>query len=170
MKRKQKNVTVIQQKMALTFSLRRREVVECQPMVSEVQERWPALFSSEERSKKGALGEKMGDLLDNEQSNGGQQGVEPRCVEVSGAKVCGAEGGVWKWVEPRLQKMGCSCSTSSDEWSDSDSDSSLSDFPTYVRRSKVTVEHRQHTSAGTQHACLDAELKGDSRSRCDEEP
>ncbi|XP_029682525.1 uncharacterized protein [Takifugu rubripes] len=65
--------------------------------------------------------------------------------------------------------MGCSCSTSSDEWSDSDSDSSLSDFPTYVRRSKVTVEHRQDTTAGTQHACLDAELKGDSRGRCDEE-
>ncbi|TWW62884.1 hypothetical protein D4764_04G0015310 [Takifugu flavidus] len=149
MKRKQKNVTVIQQKMALTFSLRRREVVECQPMVSEVQERWPALFSSEERSKKRALGEKMGDLLDNEQSNGGQQGL---------------------WSRGRLQKMGCSCSTSSDEWSDSDSDSSLSDFPTYIRRSKVTVEHRQHTTAGTQHACLDAELKGDSRSRCDEEP
>ncbi|XP_029682689.1 WW domain-binding protein 11-like isoform X1 [Takifugu rubripes] len=70
----------------------------------------------------------------------------------------------------RLQKMGCSCSTSSDEWSDSDSDSSLSDFPTYVRRSTKTVELRQHTSAGTQHACLDSELKGDSRSRCDEEP
>ncbi|XP_036949219.1 uncharacterized protein LOC119016947 [Acanthopagrus latus] len=96
MKKKQKNMTVIQQKMALTFSLRRREVVECQPMVSEVQERWPALFSSEEisdefhritskdllgtfnasldkfvpgllklyQSKKGALGEKMEDLLD----------------------------------------------------------------------------------------------------------
>ena len=48
MKKKQRNMTVIQQKMALTFSLRRREVVEGQPMVSEVQERWPALFSSEE--------------------------------------------------------------------------------------------------------------------------
>ncbi|XP_026001875.1 sterile alpha motif domain-containing protein 3-like [Maylandia zebra] len=96
MKKKQKNLKVIQQKMALTFSLRRREVVECQPMVSEVQERWPGLFSSEEiseefhritskdllgtfnaslnkfvpgllklyRSKKGALGEDMEDLLD----------------------------------------------------------------------------------------------------------
>ncbi|XP_061604242.1 uncharacterized protein LOC133465436 [Phyllopteryx taeniolatus] len=48
---KQKNMTVIQQKMALTFSLRRRKVVECQPMVSEVQERWPALFSCEEISE-----------------------------------------------------------------------------------------------------------------------
>lgn len=48
MKKKKKNMTVVQQKMALTFSLRRREVVQCQPMVSEVQERWPALFSSEE--------------------------------------------------------------------------------------------------------------------------
>ncbi|TWW71186.1 hypothetical protein D4764_17G0006690 [Takifugu flavidus] len=96
MQKKQKNMTVIRQKMALTFSLRRREVVECQPLVSKVQERWPALFSSEEiakefhritskdllgtfnaslgklvpgllklyRSKKGALGEKMEDLLD----------------------------------------------------------------------------------------------------------
>lgn len=48
MKKKNRNMTLIQQKMELTFSLRRREVVECQPMVSEVQERWPALFSSEE--------------------------------------------------------------------------------------------------------------------------
>lgn len=48
MKKKKRNMTLIQQKMELTFSLRRREVVECQPMVSEVQERWPALFSSEE--------------------------------------------------------------------------------------------------------------------------
>lgn len=47
MKRK-RNMTLIQQKMELMFSLRWREVVECQPMVSEVQERWPALFSSEE--------------------------------------------------------------------------------------------------------------------------
>lgn len=42
---KKKNTTLIKQKMELTFSLRRREVVECQPMVSE---RWPALFSPEE--------------------------------------------------------------------------------------------------------------------------
>lgn len=48
MKKKQKNMTVIKQKMALTFSLRRREVVEGQPMVSEVRERWPALFSADE--------------------------------------------------------------------------------------------------------------------------
>jgi len=48
MKKKKKNMTLIQQKMQLTFSLRRREVVECQPMISEVQERWPALFSCEE--------------------------------------------------------------------------------------------------------------------------
>lgn len=48
MMKKKKNMTLIKQKMELTFSLRRREVVECQPVVSEVQERWPALFSSEE--------------------------------------------------------------------------------------------------------------------------
>ncbi|TWW62520.1 hypothetical protein D4764_04G0011670 [Takifugu flavidus] len=158
MKKKQKNVTVIQQKMALTFSLRRREVVECQPMVSEVQGGWPALFSSEEQ--------------------GGWGCVEPRVggAEVGGAKVVvepwevsGAEGGVWKWVEPRLQKMGCSCSTSSDEWSDSDSDSSLPELPPFVRRSTKTVELRQHTSAGTQQACLDEEVKGDGRGTCDQQ-
>lgn len=47
-KKKLNDMTVIQQKMALTFSLRWREIVEGQPMVSEVQERWPALFSSDE--------------------------------------------------------------------------------------------------------------------------
>ncbi|TWW62529.1 hypothetical protein D4764_04G0011760 [Takifugu flavidus] len=72
---------------------------------------------------------------------------------------------LWVLIPPNLcssgwlQKMGCSCSTSSDEWSDSDSDSSLSELPPFVRRSTKTVELRQHTSAGTQHACLDEEVK-----------
>ncbi len=48
MKKKKKNMTLIRQKMELTFSLQWKEVVEGQPMVSEVQERWPALFSFEE--------------------------------------------------------------------------------------------------------------------------
>ncbi|KAK9531033.1 hypothetical protein VZT92_010485 [Zoarces viviparus] len=96
MKKKKKNITLIRHKMELTFSLRRREVVEGQPMVSEVQERWPALFSIEEiseefrritsrdllgtlsasldkyvphllrfyRTRKGAFGQKMEDLLE----------------------------------------------------------------------------------------------------------
>ncbi|XP_034530864.1 uncharacterized protein LOC117826789 isoform X2 [Notolabrus celidotus] len=51
MKKKKKNTTLIQNKMELTFSLRRIEVVEGQPMVSEVQERWPALFTLEEISQ-----------------------------------------------------------------------------------------------------------------------
>ncbi|XP_008293416.1 uncharacterized protein LOC103367225, partial [Stegastes partitus] len=38
----------IREKMDLTFSLRRREVVEEQPMVMEIQERWPALFFKEQ--------------------------------------------------------------------------------------------------------------------------
>ncbi|TWW61278.1 hypothetical protein D4764_05G0013680, partial [Takifugu flavidus] len=78
--------------------------------------------------------------------------------------------------------MGCCCSKT-EEWRDSDSDSdsdsesisgidsdisSLSDILHYSGRSTKTVEHRQHTTAGTQHAWLDAELKGDSR--CKEEP
>lgn len=48
MKKKKRDKTVIQHKMELTFSLRRKEIVEGQPMVSEVQERWPALFSCEQ--------------------------------------------------------------------------------------------------------------------------
>ncbi|XP_028296860.1 uncharacterized protein LOC114458644 [Gouania willdenowi] len=80
MKKKQKNMTVIQQKMALTFSLRRKEVVECQPMISEGFHRItskdllgtfnasldkfvPGLLKLY-RSKKGALGQKMEDLLE----------------------------------------------------------------------------------------------------------
>ncbi|XP_037620066.1 uncharacterized protein LOC119484944 isoform X3 [Sebastes umbrosus] len=34
----------MKQQMEVTFSLRRKEIVELVPMVSEVQERWPALF------------------------------------------------------------------------------------------------------------------------------
>ncbi|KAJ8402488.1 hypothetical protein AAFF_G00365710 [Aldrovandia affinis] len=36
--------------MDLTFSLRRKEIVDVQPMVSEIQERWLALFSEEQTS------------------------------------------------------------------------------------------------------------------------
>lgn len=43
-KKKNKNIALIRQRMKLTFSLRRREIVDLQPMVSEVLERWPALF------------------------------------------------------------------------------------------------------------------------------
>ncbi|GAA6231158.1 uncharacterized protein LOC116063517 [Lates japonicus] len=34
--------------MDLTFSLRRKEIVEMEPMVSEIQGRWPALFLEEQ--------------------------------------------------------------------------------------------------------------------------
>ena len=46
--KKNKNVALIRQKMALTFFLRRQEIVDLQPMVSEVLERWPALFREAE--------------------------------------------------------------------------------------------------------------------------
>ena len=49
-KKEDTNVALIKQQMELTFSLRRREIVEIQPMVSEVQERWPALFSQSQVS------------------------------------------------------------------------------------------------------------------------
>uniref|UniRef100_A0A9J7XJP3 Uncharacterized protein n=1 Tax=Cyprinus carpio carpio TaxID=630221 RepID=A0A9J7XJP3_CYPCA len=44
MKKKTKNEVLINQKMSLTFSLRGKEIVEVVPMVSEVLERWPAVF------------------------------------------------------------------------------------------------------------------------------
>lgn len=50
-RKKNKNVAFIRQKMELTFSLRRREIVDLQPMVSEVLERWPALFCEAEVSR-----------------------------------------------------------------------------------------------------------------------
>ncbi|MEQ2200386.1 hypothetical protein XENOCAPTIV_028505 [Xenoophorus captivus] len=34
--------------MELTFSLRQKEIVEMEPMVAEVMERWPALFTEAE--------------------------------------------------------------------------------------------------------------------------
>ncbi|CAB1425738.1 unnamed protein product [Pleuronectes platessa] len=48
LKKKNKNVSLINQLMELTFSLRRKEIVEMEPMVSEFQERWPALFCEAE--------------------------------------------------------------------------------------------------------------------------
>lgn len=44
MKKKTTNKVFINQKKSLTFSLWRKEIVEVVPMVSEVLERWPALF------------------------------------------------------------------------------------------------------------------------------
>ncbi|KAK5599376.1 hypothetical protein CRENBAI_021926 [Crenichthys baileyi] len=43
--KRSKNVQLIRQKMELTFSLRRKEIVEMEPMVAEVMEWWPALFT-----------------------------------------------------------------------------------------------------------------------------
>ncbi|XP_072554773.1 sterile alpha motif domain-containing protein 3-like [Paramormyrops kingsleyae] len=43
LKKRTKDAILISQKMSLTFSLRRKEIVEGVPMVSEVLERWPAL-------------------------------------------------------------------------------------------------------------------------------
>ncbi|CAL8258811.1 unnamed protein product, partial [Arctogadus glacialis] len=48
MKKRSKDMTFIRRKMDLTFSLRRKEIVDQQPMVSVIQERWPALFSEEQ--------------------------------------------------------------------------------------------------------------------------
>ncbi|XP_033934346.1 uncharacterized protein, partial [Pseudochaenichthys georgianus] len=48
MKKRSKDVDLIRSKMDLTFSLRRKEVVEVQAMVMEIQERWPALFLQEQ--------------------------------------------------------------------------------------------------------------------------
>ncbi|XP_039885622.1 uncharacterized protein LOC120732237 [Simochromis diagramma] len=50
MKKRNKNMALITQKMDITFSLRRKEVVEMQPLVKEMQLRWPALFLKEQVS------------------------------------------------------------------------------------------------------------------------
>lgn len=47
-KKRRGDPTVIREKMQHTFSLRRKEIVKKAPMVSEVQERWPALFCEDE--------------------------------------------------------------------------------------------------------------------------
>lgn len=43
-KKKAKDMEHIWKKMDLTFSFRRKEIVEVQPVVSEIQDRWPAMF------------------------------------------------------------------------------------------------------------------------------
>ena len=48
MKKKNKDMEFIRQKMDVTFSLRRMQIVEMEPMVSEVLERWPGLFLEEQ--------------------------------------------------------------------------------------------------------------------------
>ncbi|KAK7895675.1 hypothetical protein WMY93_021000 [Mugilogobius chulae] len=50
LKKRGKDMALIRQKMELTFSLRRKEIVEMQPLVKEVQQRWPALFSEQQVS------------------------------------------------------------------------------------------------------------------------
>ncbi|KAL1270834.1 hypothetical protein QQF64_029850, partial [Cirrhinus molitorella] len=47
-KKARRDMAAISEKMELTFSLRRKEMVQEQPMIVEVQERWPALFFKEQ--------------------------------------------------------------------------------------------------------------------------
>uniref|UniRef100_A0A9J8ANK3 Sterile alpha motif domain-containing protein 3-like n=1 Tax=Cyprinus carpio carpio TaxID=630221 RepID=A0A9J8ANK3_CYPCA len=47
-KKKDVNMRALNTKMDFTFSLRRREVVEDQPLVSTLKQRWPALFNEEQ--------------------------------------------------------------------------------------------------------------------------
>ncbi len=46
--KKRNNALTIREKMTKTFALRRQEIVENQPSVHGLQERWPALFQQEE--------------------------------------------------------------------------------------------------------------------------
>ncbi|KAM4528845.1 uncharacterized protein V3H82_027094 [Fundulus diaphanus] len=48
MKKKNRDMEFISQKMDVTFSFRRMEIVEMEPMVLEVLERWPGLFLKEQ--------------------------------------------------------------------------------------------------------------------------
>ncbi|KAK0153158.1 hypothetical protein N1851_005175 [Merluccius polli] len=112
MKKRSKDMTFIRQKMDLTFSLRRKEIVDQQPMVSEIQERWPALFSQEQfyrvttkelsgtfrsasdeystrllklyRAKTGAIGREMEKLLDKLDHQTSDIGVHRRNTSLQG--------------------------------------------------------------------------------------
>ncbi|XP_063048688.1 uncharacterized protein LOC134442450 isoform X1 [Engraulis encrasicolus] len=46
--KKRNNEKIVREKMAKTFALRRQEIVEKQPRVEELQERWPAMFQEDE--------------------------------------------------------------------------------------------------------------------------
>ncbi|XP_063058544.1 uncharacterized protein LOC134463980 [Engraulis encrasicolus] len=46
--KKRNNGKIVREKMAKTFALRRQEIVEKQPRVEELQERWPAMFQEDE--------------------------------------------------------------------------------------------------------------------------
>ncbi|KAF6726478.1 Sterile alpha motif domain-containing protein 3, partial [Oryzias melastigma] len=46
--KKRNNSQVIKTKMAKTFSIRRQEIVNLEPPVSDVRDRWPALFSADQ--------------------------------------------------------------------------------------------------------------------------
>ncbi|XP_063048113.1 uncharacterized protein LOC134441655 [Engraulis encrasicolus] len=48
MKKKTADVKKVEQMMANTFSLRRKEIVEEEPPVSEVKKKWPALFTEQQ--------------------------------------------------------------------------------------------------------------------------
>ncbi|MED6285871.1 hypothetical protein CHARACLAT_033608, partial [Characodon lateralis] len=48
MKKKTPNAALIKQKMDLTFALRRSEVVKDKPAITQICERWPALFTEQQ--------------------------------------------------------------------------------------------------------------------------
>lgn len=48
MKKREPNAQLIKQKMEMTFALRRKEVVEGEPAISQMLERWPALFTEDQ--------------------------------------------------------------------------------------------------------------------------
>ncbi|KAL6480784.1 hypothetical protein MHYP_G00118170 [Metynnis hypsauchen] len=47
-KKKDMSLSVLNSKMEVTFSLRRKEIVADQPLVSTVKQRWPGLFIEEQ--------------------------------------------------------------------------------------------------------------------------
>jgi len=44
MRKKERNLTLINQKMARTFALRRQQIVVSSPLIKDLREQWPALF------------------------------------------------------------------------------------------------------------------------------
>lgn len=50
MKKKHFSMAFVDSKMELTFSLRRKEIIEEEPLVADVIKQWPALFLEDQAS------------------------------------------------------------------------------------------------------------------------
>ncbi|KAK3506267.1 hypothetical protein QTP70_016135, partial [Hemibagrus guttatus] len=101
MKKKGKDMELIQQKMDLTFSFRRKEIVEVRPVVSEIQERWLALFLDEKARTF------LNYSLDSRSAHVSVGGVAPQCSFRGGRCLTRRQRRrVWQHPAPALPPLG----------------------------------------------------------------